>query len=158
MDLLAFGSSEPNAIRQIFQELCSLQVDDDGLEFHPDSIKVSRIRDDAECGGIRVTLLATLLTARITLQVDLGFGDAVTPSPQNLTYPGLLDFPPPVVRAYPFPTIVAEKYEAMTVFGAGFRRRLPVATISAHEGLGFRPLARNRQTDVRPRFRSSLTR
>jgi hypothetical protein len=57
-------------------------------------------------------MLSYLEQARIPLQVDIGFGDVVTPAPMTLEYPTLLDSPPPHIRVYPLETIVAEKLEA----------------------------------------------
>jgi hypothetical protein len=39
--------------------------------------------------------------ARIPLQVDIGFGDAITPAPEQVEYPALFDAPPPLLKAYP---------------------------------------------------------
>jgi hypothetical protein len=55
--------------------------------------------------------------ARIDLQVDVGFGDAVTPAAQIVKYPTLLGMPAPELRAYPPETVVAEKLQAMVLLG-----------------------------------------
>ena len=68
-------------------------------------------------GGVRVTLLARLGVARISLQVDIGFGDAVFPAPEEIEYPSLLGFPCPRLRAYSQATVVAEKFHAMVELG-----------------------------------------
>jgi hypothetical protein len=44
------------------------------------------------------------------LQVDIGFGDAVTPEAQQEEFPTLLDFPG---LSYPRETSIAEKFEAI---------------------------------------------
>jgi hypothetical protein len=36
---------------------------------------------------VRVKMLAMLGTARIPLQIDVGFGDAITPTPEASTFP-----------------------------------------------------------------------
>jgi hypothetical protein len=69
------------------------------------------------CNGIRVTLTATLGTARIPLQVDVGFGDAITPGPLELDFPTFLDRPPPRLLAYPPEAVVAERLEALVTLG-----------------------------------------
>jgi len=89
----------------------------DGLTFHPDSVRVTEIREDQEYGGQRVQLTATLGNARINLQVDIGFGDVITPAPDNVEYPSLLGFPSPRLNAYPKETVIAEKLEAMVALG-----------------------------------------
>ena len=59
----------------------------------------------------------TIDAARISIQVDIGFGDAVTPGPVEINYPTLLDAPAPHLRAYPVETVVAEKFEALVTLG-----------------------------------------
>jgi hypothetical protein len=61
---------------------------------------------------------AGLSQARIHVQIDVGFGDAITPPATDLEFPTLLtDMPSPNVLAYPTETIVAEKVEAMVDLG-----------------------------------------
>jgi hypothetical protein len=67
---------------------------------------------------VRIDIPATLDGARIALQVDIGFGDAVTPAPEEVRYPVLLtDLPAPRLRAYPKHTVVAEKFHAICLLG-----------------------------------------
>jgi len=75
------------------------------------------IRDVTEYGGIRVTLVGELAGARIPIQADIGFGDAVTPEPVHVVYPTLLGHPAPYLRAYPRETVIAEKYQALVNLG-----------------------------------------
>ena len=117
-DMLGFGPSDVNQIQQVFQELCEIKPDDDdGIAFDPGSISVEPIREEQAYGGQRVTLKATVHSANIALQVDLGFGDAVTPTPEQIEYPTRLEFPAPKLLAYPKDTLVAEKLEAMVSLG-----------------------------------------
>lgn len=117
VDFLAYGDVSHDAIMATFRVVCSADVEPDGLAFHADSIRVEPIRDQQEYGGIRVTLVAMLGTARIPLQIDIGVGDAVTPDPRVATFPTLLDLPAPRVRAYPAETVIAEKFQAMVALG-----------------------------------------
>jgi hypothetical protein len=55
--------------------------------------------------------------ARVALQIDVGFGDAITPGPQAAAFPTLLAMPAPQLRAYPKETVVAEKLQAMVQLG-----------------------------------------
>jgi hypothetical protein len=80
------------------------------------------IREEVEYGGARVRTTATIAGARIPIQVDIGFGDAVTPAPVEIDYPALLDAPPPHLRAYPVETVVAEKFEALVKLGIANNR------------------------------------
>ena len=116
-DLLGFGPDDPQALADVFRALCAMQVDD-GIRFDAASVQVGTIRKEARYGGARVDLRATLDGARIALQVDVGFGDAVTPAPQAATYPGLLpDVPTAPLRVYPKATVVAEKLHAVCMLG-----------------------------------------
>lgn len=101
----------------VFRFICSIAVDD-GVVFDAESVAGTEIRKDAGHGGVRIDLRATLDGARLALQIDIGFGDAVTPAAQSVTYPTLLaDVPAPTLRAYPKATVVAEKLHAVTVLG-----------------------------------------
>jgi hypothetical protein len=82
-----------------------------------DSVKAEEIREDHEYGGVRITLSGLLNQAKIPLQIDIGFGDAVTPDPETIEYPVLFDGPAPRMKAYSRYTLVAEKLEAMVRLG-----------------------------------------
>lgn len=123
LDLLGFGSAETSALENIFRELCRLPVQPDGLVFRQDTVKAEQIREDAIYDGVRVTMEARLENARIPIQCDVGFGDVVTPGPEAVEFPGLLDFPPPHLRSCPIYTVVAEKLEAMVLLGEANSRR-----------------------------------
>lgn len=116
-DLLGFGSDDADRLMRLFKEVCSIAADD-GLQFDPDSIRVQAIREEARYGGMRVTVNATLDAAKLKLQVDIGFGDAVTPAAIEQTYPVLLDdLPAPKLKIYPRETVCAEKLEAIVILG-----------------------------------------
>ena len=117
VDFLGFGDSSETGLKTVFRELCEIPVEDDGLTLIADSIQVDAIRDDTEYGGMRVKLFGELAGARILIQADIGFGDAVTPDPRNIEYPTLLDNPAPFLKAYPRETVVAEKYQALVNLG-----------------------------------------
>jgi hypothetical protein len=117
LDLLGFGPDEACRIELVFRELCTLDVEEDGLTLLPESVRAPPIREQQEYGGIRVQLQATLGTARLRVQADVGFGDIVTPSAQTADFPTLLDLPAPHLRVYPRETVVAEKFEAMVRLG-----------------------------------------
>jgi hypothetical protein len=116
-DLLGFGTDDIDSIAKVFREICAIEVDD-AIDFDAQSVKASRIRHDAGYGGVRVELGAMLDRARIKLQVDIGFGDVVTPAADVVTYPVLLDdLPAPRLRVYPKYTVIAEKFQALCVLG-----------------------------------------
>jgi hypothetical protein len=117
LDLLGFGECSEVRLRRVFAEVCAAVVEPDGWEFDAGTITVEEIREDQEYPGLRVCLAATLDRAEIKVQVDVGFGDAVTPAPVEVEYPTLLEGPAPILRAYPRETTVAEKLEAAVKLG-----------------------------------------
>ena len=117
IDFLARTENTPEAVVPIVQAVCAQVVEPDGLVFAADSVEGKAIKEDADYAGVRVTFLATLQNARVRMQLDLGYGDVVVPSPQFADYPTILDFPAPRLRAYSRETVVAEKFEAMVKLG-----------------------------------------
>ncbi|MCZ7647428.1 MAG: nucleotidyl transferase AbiEii/AbiGii toxin family protein [Planctomycetota bacterium] len=117
LDLLGFLEPSGARLKALFKAVCKAKVDPDGLDFDPENVRVEAIREEQEYGGQRVRLVAQLGKARIPVQIDVGFGDAVTPRPRVIEFPGLLDFPAPRLRAYPRETVVAEKFEAIASRG-----------------------------------------
>ncbi|MDP2760470.1 MAG: nucleotidyl transferase AbiEii/AbiGii toxin family protein [Sideroxyarcus sp.] len=100
-DFLGFGPTDAEALANTIREICGIAVDD-GIEFDPASITVEEIREEANYGGLRVRLVSRLGKARCTVQLDVGYGDAVTPGPEEAIYPTLLDDQPaPRLRVYP---------------------------------------------------------
>ncbi len=118
LDLLTLGNASAGSLEAVIREACICPVEDDGLRFDPDSINVQAIREGQQYQGQRVEMTVYLDRARIRLQIDIGFGDAVVPPPDELAYPSLLGFPTPRIRAYPQEAVVAEKVEALVNLGA----------------------------------------
>jgi hypothetical protein len=118
IDFLGSGSPDLNRIQQIFITLCNQNtLDIDGLVYDATSVTTCRIQDNQDFLGVRVNIRALLDHARIDLQVDIGFGNAITPAPERLIFPPLLDAPGPEVIAYPRYTAMAEKFLAMARLG-----------------------------------------
>lgn len=117
VDLLGFGDPGVDSVREVFAEVLALDVPDDGLRFDHSTMAVGLIRDEQVYGGVRVEAVARLTSAQVRLQIDVGFGDAITPEASMLEYPTLLEQPAPRLRAYPRETVVAEKVEAMVKLG-----------------------------------------
>lgn len=117
VDLLGYGNLTHDQLKQIFTDACNVSYEDDGLRFDAVSIKTDDIRDDQEYFGVRVRLYGFLNNARIPLQIDIGFGDAVVPEPEEIEYPTILDLPSPKLRGYHPATVIAEKVNAMVVLG-----------------------------------------
>lgn len=99
LDLLASGEWSAGRLERAVKQICRMSVPPDGLEFDAESVRVAEIREVQEYGGLRVQLQVRLDTAQTGLQIDVGFGDAVTPAPAEVTYPTLLaTLPAPVLR------------------------------------------------------------
>ena len=99
LDLLGFGDSSEMRLRQVFVDVLGPAAVDDGVVFDLDGLVVGPIRDDQEYGGVRVTTIARLARAQVRVQIDVGFGDAVTPDAEMVDFPVLLDFPPTRISA-----------------------------------------------------------
>jgi len=116
-DLLGFGADDEANLIATFRDIAAMEVGD-GIVFDLESVKADAIREGNTYGGTRITLVARIGSTRCALQIDVGFGDAVTPEPQTIAYPTLLkDFQAPTLRAYPVYTVIAEKYQAMVMLG-----------------------------------------
>jgi len=116
-DFLGFGSAELPHIEGIFKEICAIEVHD-GVAFQTDTVRAAEIRKEANYAGVRVMLLGMIDCARCQIQIDIGFGDAVTPGPEDVEYPVMLpEFAAPTLRVYPRYTVVAEKFEALSSLG-----------------------------------------
>lgn len=117
VDFLGQGEHSESRYRSLFEAVCSINHVADGLEFDTKSIQVSIMKEEEKYQGIRITFNAFLASARIPIQVDIGFGDAITPGPVDIHYPTILDFSAPRLKSYPRETVVAEKFQAMVILG-----------------------------------------
>jgi len=117
IDLLGITGNSIDSIAAIALAICEQDVEADGLTFDPGSIEVARIVEDADYAGVRGGLRGALGVARIAMEVDIGFGDVVTPRPETVEYPAILDFPAPALRGYSQVSAIAEKFEAMVKLG-----------------------------------------
>lgn len=115
LDLLGFGEIE--SFKKIFESICELSFDDDGLVFDSSSITVEEIKSLDEYIGTRVTFVAFLGKAKIPIQVDIGIGDVLVPQAQQVSYPTLLDHPAPCLTAYAMETVISEKLHAIVHHG-----------------------------------------
>jgi predicted nucleotidyltransferase component of viral defense system len=114
LDLLGWGNSAISEIEKRIREICKMGADD-GILFDAASVAGAKIKEDDEYDGVRVKFRAELAGARIPMQVDIGFGDAVQPEPELASFPVLLPMEAPVIRAYPREATIAEKFHAMVV-------------------------------------------
>ena len=116
LDLLGFGDPDPEAMLAIFRGVLG-QDANDGVMFDASALRVDRIREELEYGGLRLRSLADISGARVSITIDIGFGDAVEPGTEMIDYPAMLDLPAPRLRAYARETVIAEKFQAMVALG-----------------------------------------
>ncbi len=118
LDFLALTKNEINNITKIFREVCTQQVQEDGLRFDENSIRANITQTDRTYGGINIQLNAFLGKSRIPMSFDIGFGDQVTPKPLMLKFPPVLSsFDSVSIRSYPPETIIAEKFQILVDLG-----------------------------------------
>lgn len=116
-DFLGFGPADLPHLESIFKDICAIKVED-GVVFYPDTLHAATIRKESNYAGVRITFIGEIDGARCPMQLDIGFGDAVTPAPDDISFPVMLsEFPIPKLRAYPRYTVAAEKLEALVSFG-----------------------------------------
>jgi predicted nucleotidyltransferase component of viral defense system len=140
-DFLGPGQSDATALAETIRSVCALDIDD-GMSYDSSTMAIEEIREETNYGGLRVKLLAFLGNARSSLQLDVGYGDAVTPGPMDADYPTLLDdFPAPKLRVYPRETVAAEKLEAIVGLG--------IANSRMKDYFDLRALAREGALDAR---------
>ena len=116
VDLLGFGNPAPDAMLAVFQEVCAIQIDD-GVEIDAAGLRVDLIREALEYGGLRLRTTAIVAAARVSIVIDIGFGDATEPGIEEIELPVLLDQPAPRLKAYARETVIAEKFQAMVALG-----------------------------------------
>jgi len=119
LDLMGYGDNSTTQLEKIFRSICDLPVEADGLEFMAQTVRASVINEDQKYKGIRMKLRVCISGSRTRsdVQVDIGYGNPITPSALNLEFPTLLDLPKPRIKAYPPETVVAEKFEAVVKHG-----------------------------------------
>jgi len=117
IDLLGRLEDTVEGIEAAIQAICQESVPEDGMRFDAKSVASERIIETGQYQGVRVRFVAYLDTARIPMQIDVGFGDALVPGPVLVHLPTILDFPSPEVQGYTRESTVAEKFQAMVHLG-----------------------------------------
>lgn len=117
IDLSGHTEYSEDEIEAVIAEICTLEIPSDGIVFDPAAIEVQMIHAPINQGGVRITFLGQLGSARIHMQLDLGFRDEFFPNPKQMTYPSLLDMQPPVILACPPEAVISEKFQAMIFLG-----------------------------------------
>lgn len=117
IDLLGRIDNDTEVIVAAMRDTCGVIVEPDGMSFDSEKVVASRITEDADYEGVRVRIPGKLGNARVSLQIDIGFGDIIVPGPRRITYPSLLDFPAPELKGYTLESTIAEKFQAMVKRG-----------------------------------------
>ena len=101
---------QEEVIRNIVSEIINIKVDD-GIDFKITGI--SHIREEDEYENFRVHLIANFDKIKNDMKIDITTGDVITPKEIEYLYPCLFQEESLRILAYPFETILAEKYESV---------------------------------------------
>lgn len=113
IDLLGRIDNNLQAIVTAMKDTCTTDVKADGIVFNQDTVTAARITEGARYEGVRVRVQGNLGSARVSLQIDVGFGDVIVPGPSKVTIPSILGFPPPKMKGYSMESAIAEKFQVM---------------------------------------------
>lgn len=117
IDLSMRSDNELETVVATIKDACRRRVEMDGMSFDPETVTAARITEGAEYEGVRARVRGHLGNARVSLQIDVGFGDVIVPGPNKTVYPVLLDFPAPELNGYTKESMIAEKFQAMVKLG-----------------------------------------
>ena len=134
MDFTGYGNPLKEHVSQALQEICAIP-EEDGISFDTTGIRLESIREDAAYKSFRARFEARLAGAKISMQIDIGFGNAIYPASIDSRYPTMLDHPPPRIMVYPREAFVAEKLHAMVVLGnrnSRYKDFYDIYTITSH--------------------------
>jgi len=117
IDFLGKLDNSLEVIAAVVKDACKMEVEPDGMVFHSETVTAAKITEGADYDGVRCRVRGSLAKVRISLQIDIGFGDVIVPGPCKVAYPALLDFPPPELNGYTKESTIAEKFQAMVKLG-----------------------------------------
>jgi hypothetical protein len=117
IDLLGNIDNSLEVITAAIRDACLVDVEADGISFNAETVEAVRITEDAEYEGVRARVYGSLGKARISIQIDIGFGDVIVPNASTVSYPAILDFPAPIFKGYTMESTIAEKFQAMVKLG-----------------------------------------
>ena len=117
IDLLGRLPNLPDMVAGAMQDLCDVAVEEDGLVFDAASLSVEQTMEGAHYQGVRVRLMGYLGKARIPMQIDVGFGDALVPAAEEVRLPSVLDLAPATILGYSRESVIAEKLQIMVSLG-----------------------------------------
>lgn len=113
IDMLGRLNNDSVALEKCVRDICSTEVTPDGILFDPTSVKSDAITKDADYVGRRIQFLGRMENMRISMQVDIGFGDTVFPAPEEIIMPSFFQMPTGVIIGYTRESAIAEKFHAM---------------------------------------------
>lgn len=123
LDFLSLRDSNSNSVINAVHGVLQIPCIEDGVVFDLTTMKVDEIRDRQEYGGIRIRVNAYIGSARIRLQLDIGFGDAYVHSPSEIIIPTVIDnVPSATLMGYSIYTSISEKLEAVLTLGTANSR------------------------------------
>jgi len=117
IDLLGRLDNTVEHVASAIRAICQEPAPEDGLHFETESLLGERIIETADYAGVRVCFTAYLGTARIPMQIDVGFGDPLVPGPSPVRLPTILDLPAPELQGYSRESAIAEKVQIMVYLG-----------------------------------------
>jgi hypothetical protein len=117
IDMLGVTDNEEQKLLNQIKQVLRVEVEPDGLIFDTESLQTEQITEEADYKGIRVRFTGTLGSAMVRMQIDIGFGDALYPKPEQQKLPTILDFPAPDLLCYTRESAIAEKFQAMVKLG-----------------------------------------
>ena len=117
IDLLGKIDNRIDTITTVMKDACLTNVEPDGTSFDAETVEAVRITEDAEYEGVRVRVRGSLGKLRVSIQIDIGFGDVIVPNASTVSYPAILDFPAPELKGYTMESTIAEKFQAMVKLG-----------------------------------------
>lgn len=113
IDLLGKTNNSIQNLKEILHDISSIEVVTDGIHYETTSLKLTEMQMNGEYHGIRALFNANIHSAKIPMQLDIGFNDVIFPEPIVIAYPTILEFPPPKLQGYTPESVIAEKFEAM---------------------------------------------
>ncbi|TAE10346.1 MAG: nucleotidyl transferase AbiEii/AbiGii toxin family protein [Bacteroidetes bacterium] len=118
IDFLGVSIKNDVALCQaMFKEILAIESDQDALLFDFDTMRAEVMNENERYEGVRLYVDAKLGNMTQILKIEIGFGDVVTPSPIEMSYPSMFAEAIPAVKAYNLETVIAEKFEAMMDLG-----------------------------------------
>ena len=81
LHLLGHADNTLQALAETCKEIFRQDVQQDGLRVDAEGMTARAIREAKVCSGVRIKSVVRLGTARYPVQVDIGFGDKITPEP-----------------------------------------------------------------------------